>query len=330
VGSQLSTDDEASYDKVVDLAGKLVLPGLQDSHLHILMLGEMLENVNLSGTTTVAAILTLVEARAASAAPDTWLVGIHWDHEKIAEGRPPTRQELDAICPNAYVLLYRSCYHVAVVNTKTLLLLGIPLDEDPSVLQALNVAASTVEYHDGSASGLLKEEATYLARAAQSKQITVADRERCIKRGLQEALCCGLTAVQPNDEQAWGVYKGLHARNELPIRVHLTQPYVELQDWDADKPVEPPFKACSTADDMLRCERIKVGAQRARATPGVIYIVVSVCSCLQTAALEPALRRYAYPIGVGHMAMASSTTARRPLTRWCNALTQQAFSLRCV
>ena len=101
---------------VVALNGRALVPGLIDSHLHLLGTAIRRAGVNLSGARSLAALLERV-SRWAGKHEDGPIIGSGWDQESLRERRPPNPTELDRIVPDRPVALYRVCGHVAVVNS---------------------------------------------------------------------------------------------------------------------------------------------------------------------------------------------------------------------
>jgi len=101
-----------------DLHGATVLPGLIDSHLHLLQLGLNSFAVDLSGARSVADVLVALRVRAAGAERGEWIVcSSRWHESQLAEGRFPTRVELDAAAPDQPVLLRRGGHNVVAKST---------------------------------------------------------------------------------------------------------------------------------------------------------------------------------------------------------------------
>jgi len=122
---------KGSKTRLIDLKGKTVLPGLQDSHIHFLSLGSELHNeaeltMARSAEEIIAAVKELKERR--NPAPGEWLLGNRWDQYKYPEMF--TRWQLDEIAPDNPVRLSR-VYRGVAVNTKVFNLMGIK-DENPS------------------------------------------------------------------------------------------------------------------------------------------------------------------------------------------------------
>ena len=91
----------------VDLHGQTVLPGLIDAHLHFLMYGLSLTEIDLIGVPTLAAAQAQVAERAANTPAGRWLGGRGWDQSLWPGAAFPSRYDLDAITAEHPVFLRR-------------------------------------------------------------------------------------------------------------------------------------------------------------------------------------------------------------------------------
>ncbi|HEY8649501.1 MAG TPA: amidohydrolase family protein, partial [Chthoniobacterales bacterium] len=106
--------------RVVDLAGKTVVPGLTDSHCHIFGIGERELRLNLEGTNTREDFIAKVKERVAQTEPGKWITGRGWIETFWKPPQFPTRQELDKISPDNPVFLTRADGHAAIANSAAL------------------------------------------------------------------------------------------------------------------------------------------------------------------------------------------------------------------
>lgn len=124
-----------SADEAAQVAGRdasridydegAVIPGLIDTHNHMLYTGLQKRLVDLSGCKSVEDILDTIRAYAARRPEAQWITsGLGWQIESFPDPRYPTRQELDLACPDRPLLLNRG-NHVGVANSKALALAGI-------------------------------------------------------------------------------------------------------------------------------------------------------------------------------------------------------------
>ncbi len=113
-----------SSTRVVDLAGKMVLPGFHDAHVHPVSGGMELELCNLNGLETKEKIFETIREYAAAQPKEPWILGGGWDLP-IFPDASPTRQELDALVPDRPALLSAADGHSSWANTKALELAGI-------------------------------------------------------------------------------------------------------------------------------------------------------------------------------------------------------------
>ena len=110
--------------EVVDLRGRLLLPGFQDAHIHAVMGGVELGQCDLTGTTELAEYLRRIRAYAAAHPDAEWIVGSGWSMESFPGG-VPTRGLLDEVVGDRPVYLQNRDHHAAWVSTRALALAGI-------------------------------------------------------------------------------------------------------------------------------------------------------------------------------------------------------------
>jgi predicted amidohydrolase YtcJ len=108
-----------------DLAGRCLLPGFIDTHLHPVMLVYFDANADLRGVRSIAALQAELRHRGAALPPGEWLVGLQLQDEDLAEKRLPTRAELDAACSDRPVVVVEHDGHSAVGNGMALAAAGI-------------------------------------------------------------------------------------------------------------------------------------------------------------------------------------------------------------
>jgi predicted amidohydrolase YtcJ len=109
----------------VDLAGRCLLPGFIDTHLHPIMQVYFDANADLRGVRSIPELQDELRRRAATLPPGEWLVGLQLQDEDLVEKRLPTRVELDAACADRPLVLVEHDGHSAVGNRLALAAAGI-------------------------------------------------------------------------------------------------------------------------------------------------------------------------------------------------------------
>jgi len=201
--------------RVVDLGGKALLPGLIDSHGHMLSLGTRLSDVDVTGTTSYEQVIAKVAERAKSTPKGQWILGRGWDQNDWAVMAMPSHGALSRAVPDHPVRLTRIDGHAALVNQKALDLAHITRDtpnpQGGAILKDAN----------GEPTGVLVDAAAGLVNSV-IPPVSQEEREKRLLLAMQECARLGLTMVHdagiPTTE--WKAYKALLARGTFPIRIY--------------------------------------------------------------------------------------------------------------
>lgn len=114
--------------KVIDLEGKSVFPGFNDSHMHLLNYGYALTQADLIGTTSISELQIRMKnhIKNKDIEKGKWVLGRGWNHDYFIDKKVfPTRYDLDEVSKEHPIVVTRACGHVATVNSKALELIGI-------------------------------------------------------------------------------------------------------------------------------------------------------------------------------------------------------------
>lgn len=146
-GAELLTRFEAV--QVVDLDGRTVMPGFNDTHVHIS--GKAQRYVDLTSVESISEIKALVAAKAAQLEPGEWITGYGWSEDELAEGSRPLIGDLDEAAPGNPVMLTRAGAHSAVFSSEAFKRAGITAaTPDPE--------GGTIERNpDGTLNGIIRE-----------------------------------------------------------------------------------------------------------------------------------------------------------------------------
>jgi hypothetical protein len=175
--------------EVVDLGGRVVVPGLTDSHVHFPTWALAQGDVSLDGCRSLDEALARV--RDAPRAPGRWLRGYGWRSGDWSPSREPTAGDLDAVTGDAPAALIAKDYHSLWLNSAAL----AAADGD------LEVEGGVVERDDADApTGVLREEAAWRFK---ERYMTVDDDEYldAMRTGVKLASARGVTCV--HDKDGW-------------------------------------------------------------------------------------------------------------------------------
>jgi predicted amidohydrolase YtcJ len=218
--------------KVLDLGGKLVLPGFHDCHVHLCEGGLEHNYCQLSGSKTKQAALLRLKAYAAKHDKEpgsTWLKASGLPLPAVKTS-PLTRSDIDKIESTRPVIIYSEDAHSLWLNTRALQLAKI--DEKTSTPEA-----GVIEHEkDGSPNGCLREEAMELITDIVPVE-PLQDRAKALKKAVLLANSLGITSIQDAHarEDFLSTYFELAKKNELNLKVVAalhTAPSFKDSDFD--------------------------------------------------------------------------------------------------
>ena len=233
---------------IIDLQGRLILPGFIDSHVHLLFYAHQANLINLSNVNNFSQAKNLISKKIPWAEKNgQWLQGIGFNQYFWYDKIMPTRKDLDSISTAIPITIRRACYHISVCNTKALEIIGL-IDENKN-----DTKFNMGFYADGSPNGIIKEESQELISKALPPQ-SIEEIEEMIIRGCNDAASCGITELQSDDfmmipgdngESIMNIYKKLSLNNQLPIRI-----YQQCLLWEKNNLLSFLKKGHMTGDDF--------------------------------------------------------------------------------
>jgi predicted amidohydrolase YtcJ len=214
--------------QVVDLGGRMLMPGFQDSHIHPVGAGVEANACDLNGLRTADEYIAAIKEYAETHPQEPWITGGGWLMSAFGPGALARRELLDAAVPDRPVHLYSSDGHSSWANSKALEMAGITnetpdppdgrIDRDPKT---------------GAAIGSLQEGASALV-AKVVPATTDAQREAGLRYSIKLLNGLGITALQDASvrESELKAYKALDAGGGLSMHV------VASIWWERDKGLE--------------------------------------------------------------------------------------------
>jgi predicted amidohydrolase YtcJ len=252
-----------SGTRVIDLEGRLVVPGFIDGHAHFMGVGEALINLDLTRATSWDEIVAIVAAAAAEAPEGEWIVGRGWHQEKwdaVPEGAVeglPTHHTLSAASPAHPVLLTHASGHAAFANELALRLGGVDRSYRPPP------GGEVVRDAAGDPTGLLREHAQQPVAAARARSLAQRTPEerwshfrRVADLASREALSKGVTTLHDAGASFATIdgFRRLAEAGELPIRLYVM---VRGESNEALAERLPDYRMIGVGDGRLTVRSIK-------------------------------------------------------------------------
>lgn len=182
-------------DREVDLLGRLVLPGFNDSHMHFVHLAKSMRSVNLVGSKSIKEIKERMGKGLEKRSPGdtTWLDGEGWNQDYfVDEKRFPNRFDLDEISRDVPIIIKRTCFHIGVLNSAAMKAIGLTRETAKGYGNLVGLLP------DGEPDGIIKESLLDDLKM-QISNLTLEDLKEIIVEAQDKLLAKGLTSVQSDD-----------------------------------------------------------------------------------------------------------------------------------
>ena len=228
--------------QVIDLAGRMAMPGIIDDHTHFQWASAGLAGVQIYSARTVDQVKQMLQAYAAAHPKDPFVYGAGWEYGFFPPTGLPTKEILDQYFPDRPIAIMSGDGHSLWVNSKALGIAGITRATRDPGSDGGPVRGIIVRDPKGEPTGVLEEGAKSLVldRIPFSREQKIG----FIKLGMTEANRRGITGVvnATGDIPEMELYQELHQRGELTVRMttafaqdvgvrHTLSP-VELQTFE--------------------------------------------------------------------------------------------------
>ncbi|MBS4199989.1 amidohydrolase [Bacillus sp. FJAT-49732] len=223
-----------NIERSIDLNGAMMIPGLVDSHMHLIGFGETFLKLNVSGMTSKREILNAIAEKVKTSSSGDWIIGEGWDENLWYDKTPLCKRDLDEAAPQNPVVMKRVCRHVIAVNT-------LALDAANINKQVQAPVGGVIEREkNGDLSGIFKDEAQNLIF---SKMPSITDDyvEKALRLGIENCWKFGLTGVHTEDlsyyetyDRAMTAFLRVLGDRSLPFKAHLLVHHKVVDEWKKD------------------------------------------------------------------------------------------------
>ena len=233
--------------KTIDLEGRVIMPGFNDSHTHIR--GRPQRYIELGNVTSISEIQELISRKIEEVGEGEWITGYGWSEDELDEGRRPLRRDLDAAAPNNPVILTRAGGHSAVSNSVALNLAGITL----STPQPEGGVIERDE--DGELNGVIRERQELVGQLVPDS--TYEELIASLEINLNDLLRLGITSITDASKppSQFAMWEELYKTAKLP----LPRSQVQFQWFDVQGINEVKARV-GEGTDFLKIGPIKVFA----------------------------------------------------------------------
>ena len=206
--------------RVIDAGGRLVVPGFNDAHVHLIAGANEIVGVDLRPAKSEQEFVRMLRDYAATRPKGEWIRGGYWDHEAWPSRALPTRALIDAATPDHPVFVLRLDGHMALANSLAIKLAGVSATaKDPE-------GGTIVRDARGEPAGVFKDNAMELIARAIPED-TLAQTMTKARAALKLAAAVGVTSIQDMtaSPRELSAYHALRERGELTARIYSIQNY---------------------------------------------------------------------------------------------------------
>lgn len=209
--------------KIIDLKGKLMLPGFIDNHTHFISGGFHLSGINLRNAKSTSEFKNIIKDYAEEN-PGKWITGGNWDHEAWETKKLPHKNWIDEFTKDNPVFIERYDGHIALANSYALKLAGINKDTP-------NPDGGIIEKDEktGEPTGILKDNAMSLIYSIIPEPSEEDYHKACLL-ALEEAKRFGVTSIQDiTYRKDLKTYQKIYKEGKLTCRIYTRLPISDYE-----------------------------------------------------------------------------------------------------
>jgi predicted amidohydrolase YtcJ len=240
--------------KTINLDGKTAIPGIIDSHNHMLLTGLEKQKVSLGGASCIADVLDIIRDACKAAEPGEWVITMRagFVPSQLKENRVPNRWELDGVAPGNPVLLVKGV-HFGVVNSYALKLANITKDTPQPAAGIIVKDPESGEPTGGLGDSALDPIKTLLPK------VTHEDKVKALTSVMKDFNALGITSVidtwlSLDDLKA---YQELWANKEMTVRARIWLTLSAEEIGLGPATISRQAGLGASGDDMLRVDGLK-------------------------------------------------------------------------
>ncbi len=250
--------------RVIDLKGKLVVPGLTDAHAHLLGIGLAKAKLDLVGTESETRIAAMVRDQAGRTEGGRWIAGRGWDQNDWKEKCFPSHSSLTKAAPGNPVCLTRIDGHAVWVNKRAMEIAGLDASTpDPP-------GGRIIRDKKGRPTGVLVDNAVGLV-TSRIPQPGRREKKKALLEAIRECNTLGFTSFHDagSGREAISLYRELLAEGKLTLRLHV------MIDGDNDDLVDEWFgrgPSIGEGNGFLTIRSVKLYADGALGSRGAALL----------------------------------------------------------
>ncbi len=210
----------------IDLSNYHLYPGFNDSHMHLIGYGASLNQCLLDGVTSIENLQQILTTFISEHQTKV-ILGRGWNQDLFDPIRLPNRYDLDLVCADKPVILYRTCGHIAVINSFAL--------EYFKIDATTSIEGGEIDLYEGKPTGILRENALSIVR----QDPTIESMSQYILDAQKRLHQYGITSVQTDDlimvesskqNQIFDLFRSLEENNLLKLRVYEQSQFFTPED----------------------------------------------------------------------------------------------------